>query len=54
MYNNGKAERRVVTLGNRTADKVHVLTGIKEGDVVLTTGLLAVKEGMSISIKQQK
>lgn len=54
VYNNGKAERRVVTLGNRTADKVHVLTGIKEGDIVLTTGLLAVKDGMSISIKKSK
>jgi membrane fusion protein (multidrug efflux system) len=54
VYNNGKAERRVVTLGNRTADKVHVLTGIKSGDIILTTGLLAVKDGMSISIKQPK
>lgn len=54
VYNNGKAERKVVTLGSRTADKVHVLTGIKEGDVVLTTGLLAVKEGMSIYIKESK
>lgn len=54
VYNNGKAERRVVTLGNRTADKVHVLTGIKAGDVILTTGLLAVKDGMSISIKEPK
>lgn len=54
VYNNGKAERRVVTLGNRTAEKVHILTGIKENDVVLTTGLLAVKDGMSISIKQSK
>lgn len=54
VYNNGKAERRVVTLGNRTADKVHVLTGIKAGEVILTTGLLAVKDGMSISIKEPK
>ncbi|WP_020530313.1 efflux RND transporter periplasmic adaptor subunit [Flexithrix dorotheae] len=51
VYNNGKAERRVVTLGNRTADKVHILTGLKEGDSVLTTGLLTVKDGMSISLK---
>lgn len=54
VYNNGKAERRVVTLGNRTANKVHILTGIKEGDIVLTTGLLAVKDGMSVSIQQTK
>ncbi len=54
VYNKGKAERRVVTLGNRTAEKVHILTGIKEGDVVLTTGLLAVKDGMAITIKQSK
>ncbi len=53
VYNNGKAERRVVTLGNRTADKVHILSGIKEGDIVLTTGLLAVKDGMSVSLSDK-
>jgi membrane fusion protein, multidrug efflux system len=45
---NGKAKRITVTLGNRTADKVHVISGINEGDTVLTTGLLQMKDGMDL------
>ncbi|MCB0279571.1 MAG: efflux RND transporter periplasmic adaptor subunit, partial [Calditrichaeota bacterium] len=50
LYKGGKAQRKVVTIGNRTADKVHVLTGISAGDTVLTTGLLSVKDGMDLEI----
>lgn len=48
---NGKAERRVIQMGSRTADKVHVLDGIAIGDTVLTTGLLSVKEGMDLTFQ---
>lgn len=45
---NGKAVRKVIEMGNRTADKVHVINGLQPGDTVLTTGLLSVKEGMEL------
>ncbi|MEQ9466160.1 MAG: efflux RND transporter periplasmic adaptor subunit [Ekhidna sp.] len=48
ISNGGVAERRVIQLGNRTAEMVHVLDGIEAGDTVLTTGLLSVKEGMDL------
>jgi membrane fusion protein (multidrug efflux system) len=45
---NGKAVRKVVEVGNRTANKVHIISGIQAGDTVLTTGLLSVKDGMDL------
>ncbi len=50
VYKNGVAERRVVELGDRTAEKVHIISGISNGDTVLTTGLLSVKDGMPLTL----
>ncbi len=50
----GKASRRVIKMGNRTADMVHVLEGVSAGDTVLTTGLLAVKDGMDLIFQTVK
>ncbi|MEQ6120769.1 efflux RND transporter periplasmic adaptor subunit [Reichenbachiella sp. MALMAid0571] len=54
VYKNGKAVRKVVVIGDRTADKVHIVSGIFDGDTVLTTGLLAVKDGMDLEIQSIK
>lgn len=51
---NGKAERKVIQLGNRNSDMVRVLDGIELGDTVLTTGLLSVKEGMELNFQSVK
>lgn len=51
LSKNGKAVRKVIQMGDRTSDLVHVLSGIEEGDTVLTTGLLSVKEGMSLTFQ---
>jgi len=51
VYRNGRAEKHTVTIGARTADRVHVLTGIEPGDTIITTGLLQVKEGMNIELQ---
>ncbi|MCB0430878.1 MAG: efflux RND transporter periplasmic adaptor subunit [Flavobacteriales bacterium] len=51
LFKKGKAVRRVIQAGTRTADKVHVLEGVGAGDTVLTTGLLQVKDGMSIQLQ---
>jgi membrane fusion protein (multidrug efflux system) len=52
LMQNGKAHELNVMLGIRTADKIQVNGQIKAGDKILTTGLLAVKEGMPIQIKK--
>ncbi len=48
----GKVEERKVTIGMRTEKEVQVLNGLQEGDLVLTTGVLQVKEGMPVAINK--
>lgn len=46
----GKASLVTVKLGMRSEDKVEVVSGLKSGDTILTTGLMQVKEGMDVTI----
>jgi membrane fusion protein, multidrug efflux system len=39
-----------VTLGDTRGDQVQALTGVKEGDVVVTAGQLKIKNGTPIAI----
>lgn len=50
LYSGGKAERRQVELGVRTADRVHVTEGLAPGDTVLTTGMLQLRPDMPVRI----
>lgn len=47
-----KAESRVVTIGKRTESTVQILSGIKPGERVLTTGILQAREGTPLTINQ--
>jgi len=47
-----KAESRVVTIGKRTESNVQILSGIKPGERVLTTGILQAREGTLLTITQ--
>lgn len=53
---NGKAKEVMVETGTRTDKNVVVLSGLKEGDTVLTTGVLTLREGASVnvSLKENK
>lgn len=51
LYKNGKAVKKIIQMGNRTADKVQVLKGIIPGDTIITTGLLQVKEEMTLQLQ---
>lgn len=51
---NGKAFRKTVQMGNRTADKVYIIKGLERGDTVITSGLLQVKEGMPVTFQSIK
>jgi len=54
IVKNGKALRKTVIMGNRTADLVHLKEGINSGDSVITTGLLQIKDGMPVQILSAK
>ena len=47
-----KAERKEVTLGLQNAELVEVLTGIKEGELVIVEGNYGLEDGAEIDIKE--
>ena len=52
LYRDGTVVEQRVKTGIRTADRVQILEGIEQGDTVLTTGLLQVREGMPVQINE--
>jgi membrane fusion protein (multidrug efflux system) len=48
----GKAEQRIIEIGTRTDTHVQILSGLSEGDQVLTTGVMQVRQGMPIQPTQ--
>jgi membrane fusion protein (multidrug efflux system) len=48
----GKAKLTTIQIGLRTNDKVEVVQGLHAGDTILTTGIMQVKNGMSIKISR--
>ena len=52
VVRDGKAERRAVEVGTRTAGSVHILSGLAPGDVVITSGLQQVREGERITVSE--
>ena len=49
----GKAARRTVTLGARTAGMVEVLNGVNAGEMVVVGGLERMNEGMPVAPRQR-
>lgn len=45
----GKVEERQVAIGTRTDRYVQIVSGVNEGDLVLTTGVLQVRGGMPVN-----
>ena len=45
----GKAEQRTIEIGTRTDSQVQVISGLNEGDLVLTTGVMQVRQGMPVT-----
>lgn len=50
IVDSSKAKFVDIEIGTRTASEVQVLSGLKLGDTILTTGLLQVKPGMPVKI----
>jgi hypothetical protein len=42
-----------VDIGIRTAARVQILRGVKEGDVVATTNLLRIRPGLEVTAAKQ-
>lgn len=48
LYRSGKAESHVVTTGLRTDTQVQILAGVAVGDTVITSGILQLRDGISV------
>ena len=49
VVRDGVVEEAKVTIGTRTERKVQIVDGLREGDLVLTTGVLQVRTGMAVN-----
>jgi membrane fusion protein (multidrug efflux system) len=49
LIENGKAKMQPVEIGIRTDDRVQILRGVKEGDVIATTNLLRLRPGLEVT-----
>jgi membrane fusion protein, multidrug efflux system len=52
VFEDGVAKRKSVVTGTRTETMVQVVEGLSDGDTVLTTGMLQLREGMPVRITQ--
>ncbi len=49
MVRSGKAELISIQTGTRTADMMEVLSGVEKGDTIITTGLMQLREGITVT-----
>jgi len=52
VFEDGVARERRIRTGLRTPVEVEVLEGLETGDLVLTSGLLSLKEGMAVELAE--
>ena len=50
VVHDGKAERRVVETGTRLENSVHIVSGLKPGDEVITSALQQMRNGQAVRI----
>jgi membrane fusion protein (multidrug efflux system) len=50
LVKNGKADLVTVITGTRTSDKVQILQGLQQGDTIITTGIMQVKQDMPVKV----
>ncbi len=51
VFDNGTVSSKEVETGIRTEDKIQITSGLTEGDVVITSGLLQIRQGMEVKIQ---
>jgi len=52
VLENGKVQEVKVETGIRTANMLEILSGLKQGDTLLTTGILQLRAGMDVQISK--
>lgn len=52
VVQDGKASMRRVETGLRTPIAVDVISGLNEGDTVITSGLISIRQGSSVRIRE--
>jgi len=52
VYENGTAESRAVETGIRTESVVQIVSGLAEGDLVITSGILQLRPGLEVEIEE--
>lgn len=52
VYNNGRARQVTVTKGLRTASSVQIIQGLSAGDTLLMTGVMQLRDGMPVQIRE--
>ena len=52
LIENGKAKLQPVEIGIRTDDRVQILRGLKDGDVLATTNLLRIRPGLEVTAEK--
>lgn len=50
ISSNGKAKEVMVETGTRTDKQILITTGLNAGDTVITTGIMAMKDGMPVKV----
>ena len=48
IIKNGKAEEKEIIISDRDDKNVRVESGVKEGDSLIVTGIIMLKQGMSV------
>jgi len=51
VFENGTVTSKEVETGIRTEDRIQITSGLTEGDVVITSGLLQIRQGMEVKIQ---
>jgi len=52
VYRNGVADQAAINVGIRTAEMVQVVEGLKEGDTVITSGILQLRKGLPVEVSK--
>jgi membrane fusion protein (multidrug efflux system) len=52
VIKDGKATQVPVNTGIRSSTKIQILDGIAQGDTVITTGILQLREGLPVRVSQ--
>jgi len=52
VYDNGTAKPRTVETGIRTESADQITSGLNEGDLVITSGILQLRPGLSVDLEE--